>query len=133
MPLVGASQLAALAVAVLQAAAPATPASLCGCAQFARNAAGAGAETEAGATLSANARQLRDFVLFSHRRIGSDLVQQQGPWLDTLAGAFSHCADDQVKLAWFRQTLASTSDTRVFAERIAQQFDSSRACPLPVR
>ena len=131
MPLVGASQLAALAVAVLQAATPTTPAPPCGCAQFAPDA--AGAETEAGAALSANARRLRDFVLFSHRRLGADLVQRQGPWLDTLAGAFPHCADDQVKLAWFRQALASTSDTRVFAERIAQQFDSSLACPLPVR
>lgn len=122
----GMSTLAALALAGLQAGAPA-PA--CGCAQFAPDA-GQPAPAQTEQALSAEGRILRDFVLFSHRRIGADLIRKQGPYLHTLAAYFPHCADDALKLAWLRQTLASASDTRLLAERLAQRYDSGRPCPV---
>jgi len=123
MPLVGTGQLAALALAGLQAAAPAAP---CGCGQFAAD---GGPGLPAPAVLSPEARMLRDFVLFSHRRIGADLIRQQGPYLDTLSAYFPTCPDEKIKLAWLRQTLAATSDTGQFAERLARQVEQVRACP----
>lgn len=126
MPLVGTVQLAALALMAAQAAAPPAP---CGCDRFDRD---TGRAKSDGAVLSDNARTLRDFVLFSHRRIGADLIRKHGPYLDTLAAFFPRCSDE-VKLAWLRQILASTSDTRLLAERIAQQYDIVRECPLPAR
>jgi hypothetical protein len=127
MPLVGTGQLAALAFAGVQAATPAAP---CACEQFERDARGAISD---GAVLSADARTLRDFVLFSHRRIGADLIRKHGPYLDTLSAFFPHCPDEAVKLAWLRQLLAGASDTQLFAERIAQQYETVRACTLPAR
>ena len=118
-------QLAALALIGLQAAAPAPP---CACAQFAL---GAGYAVPDQAVLSDEARALRDFALFSHRRIGADLIRRQGPYLQTLAAHYPHCADEALKLAWLRQVLASTSDTRVFAERLAQQYETGRRCTPP--
>jgi hypothetical protein len=125
MPLVGTSKLAVLALMGLQAAAPAPH---CGCEQFALN---AGSAVLDRAVLSDGARTLRDFVLFSHRRIGADLIRKHGPYLDTLYTVFPQCTSDTVKLAWFRQALASTSDTRLFAERLAQQYDAVHACTVP--
>lgn len=122
MPLFGTSQLAALAVAGLQAAAPAAP---CGCAQFALD---ADTVLPAPAVLSPGGRSLRDFVLFAHRRIGADLIRQQGPYLHTLSGHFPSCPDEARKLAWLRRTLAATSDTSAFAGRIVQQYERARAC-----
>ena len=127
MPLPITGQLAALALAGLQAASP--PAS-CGCGQFRLSPDPVVASSPA---LSAQALVLRDFVLFSHRRVGADLIARRGPYLDTLAGFFPHCADASLKLAWFRQLLASTSDTRLFAERLAQHYDTGRSCPPPLR
>lgn len=106
-----------------QALAPAAP---CGCAQF------AGADPYAGneaAIVSDSGRAIRDFALYAHRRIAEDLIRQRGLYLDTLIDAFPYCQQRATKLAWFRQLLASTSDTRIFAERIAQQHESSRSCP----
>lgn len=120
----GISTLAALALAAALQAGDPLPA--CGCAGFAPGAGQLGAQQ---AALSAQARTLRDFVLFSHRRIGADLIRKQGPYLDTLSNYFPHCADQALKLAWMRQALAYASDTRLFAERLAGQVDSSRACP----
>jgi hypothetical protein len=111
----------------LQAAAP-PPA--CGCAQFSLDAPSAPRES---AALSADARSVRDFVLFSHRRIGADLIRGQGPYLQSLLSVFPHCTDEAIKLVWFRQMLASTNDTEALAMRIAHQFDASLACPAPVR
>lgn len=119
----GMSTLAALAMAALQAGAPA-----CGCAQFAPDAA---QPVPASAALSADAIILRDFALFSQRRIGADLIRKQGPYLHTLSSYFPHCADDALKLAWLRRTLADAADTRLFAERLAQHYDNGRACPVP--
>ena len=124
MPLASTSQLAALVLAGLQTTAPAAP---CGCAQFALD---AGSVRSDDAKLSVSARTLRDFILFSHRRIGADLIHKHGPYLDTLSAFFPHCANDAVKLAWLRQTLAGVADTRLFAERIAQQYDSGHACTI---
>jgi hypothetical protein len=121
----GIGTLAALALAALQAG---VPGPACGCAQFAPASAEPAAQQ---AALSPGALTLRDFVLFSHRRIGADLIRKQGPYLDTLSAYFPQCADDALKLAWLRRILADASDTRVFAERLAQQYDSSRACPVP--
>lgn len=123
----GATHLAALALAVLHAG---SAAASCGCAQFALDAGAAGSGQ---AVLSAGGRSMRDFVLFSHRRIGADLIRRHGPYLSTLTALFPHCPDDALKLAWLRQAFAGTSDTRLFAERIAQQYDSASACPLPAR
>lgn len=122
MPLVGAGQFAAFALVGLQASTPASP---CGCAQFAPD---AGSTVTQQAAPSSKARMLRDFVLFSHRRIGADLIRRHGPYVQSLSAFFPTCPDDAVKLAWFRQMLARTSDTGLFAERLAQQVDSSRAC-----
>ncbi|MFB9245935.1 hypothetical protein IV454_12095 [Massilia antarctica] len=117
--------LAALALTGMQAGASA-PA--CGCGQFALDAIPAASSQ---AVLSAEARVLRDFALFFHRRIGADLIRKQGPYLQTVAAYFPHCANDTVKLAWLRQTLASAGDTRLFAERLAQQYDAGRTCSVP--
>lgn len=123
----GMRTLAALALIGLQAGALAAP---CGCAGFAPDAA---TPPAAPAALSADALILRDFALFSHRRIGADLIREQGPYLHTLIAYYPHCADAALKLAWLRRTLADSSDTRLFAERLAQQYDSSRACPVPAQ
>lgn len=120
----GIGTLAALALATLQAG---EPGPACGCAGFAP---GAGQPAVQQAALSLEARTVRDFVLFSHRRIGADLIRKQGPYLDTLSNYFPHCTDQALKLAWLRQALADASDTRLFAERVAGQVDSSRACPV---
>ncbi|MFP5391402.1 MAG: hypothetical protein ACLGI6_07645 [Gammaproteobacteria bacterium] len=82
------------------------------------------------AVLSAQARTIRDFALFAHRRIVADLIRQRGPYLDTLIDYFPACPDRELKLAWLRRVVASTSDTREFAERIAQQADSGN-CAHP--
>jgi 3-oxoacyl-[acyl-carrier-protein] synthase III len=119
--------LAVLTLVGLQAATPAAP---CGCAQFAGNTQYAAHD---GTALSAGARTIRDFTLHAHRRIAEDLIQRHGPYLETLVAYFPHCADREVKLAWLRQLLASTSDTRVFAERIANQYEASRVCGRPDR
>ena len=124
MPLFSAGQLAALALVGLQASVPATA---CGCAQFVPDAGNTATDHPA---LSDAARTLRDFVLFSHRRIGADLIGKQGPYLQSLSAFFPYCADEAVKLAWFRQMLVSTSDTSLFAERLAQQYDSGRECTV---
>jgi hypothetical protein len=127
MPLAGASQFAALALIGLQAAASAAP---CGCDQFKRD---PGSTVSDHAVLSAEARAIRDFVLFSHRRIGADLIQKHGPYLDTISAFFPHCSNDAVKFDWLRHLLASTSDTRLLAERVAQQYDTVRECSVPAR
>ena len=138
MPVAGTRLLAALALLGWHIATPAAP---CGCAQFTLDAGDLAADvattvpkTAAGApALSANARAVRDFVLFSHRRIGADLIRAEGPYLHTLSGLFPHCLDDARKLAWLRQLLASTSDTSVFAERIARHYDQAGVCEAPSR
>lgn len=121
----GAVRSAALIFFVLQQEAQAAPLAPCGCRQFEL----ATAPFKSEAVLSPQARSLRDFVLFSHRRIGADLIRKQGPYLGTLSSAFSFCSDESVKLAWLRKTFSASADTREFAERMAQQFDSSHACP----
>lgn len=124
----GVARLAALACAglhVASAAAPPAPVS-CGCAQFAPDAPRPVANPS---LLSDEARALRDFVLYSHRRIGADLIRKQGPYLATLTAAFPHCSDPAIKHAWLRQIFASTSETHLVAERVALQAESSRACP----
>ncbi|QNA98679.1 hypothetical protein [Massilia sp. Se16.2.3] len=72
---------------------------------------------------------MRDFVLFAHRRIGADLIRQQGPHLDTVSTYLSSCPDETLKRAWLRRALAATSDTSQFAERIAHAYEQARACP----
>lgn len=121
----GTRLLAVLAFAGLQAAVPAWA---CGCAPFEPN---AGRSVPAATSLSAEACTLRDFVLFSHRRIGADLIRKHGPYLDTLSAFFPQCQNAAAKLDWFRQTFASTSDTRLFAEQLALQVDASRECRAP--
>lgn len=121
----GALRLAALAFAGLHATTQAAPPSSCGCAQYLPGAANASGQH---AALSPQARTLRDFALFSHRRIGADLINKKGPYLDTLTAALPHCGDGGLTLSWLRQVLAESGDTRLFAERIARQVDSSRAC-----
>ncbi|QNA87775.1 hypothetical protein G4G28_03550 [Massilia sp. Dwa41.01b] len=127
MSLFGASQLAALALAGLQATAMAAP---CGCAPFAPD---AEQSVPAPAAPSPEARTLRDFVLFAHRRIGADLIRQQGPYLDTVSTYLSSCPDETLKRAWLRRALAATSDTSQFAERIAHAYEQARACPPPAQ
>lgn len=119
--------LAVLALIGIQAA---TPGPQCGCTQFAPN---TPSIVSKGAALSAGARTIRDFALYSHRRIAEDLIQKRGPYLDTLIAYFPNCQDREAKLTWLRQLLASTSDTRVFAERIANQYEISRVCGHPGR
>jgi hypothetical protein len=135
MPLAGTRLLAALALAGLQATAAAAP---CGCGQFALEVSAAAPEGVTGSlsqaqpdhgALSPNARRLRDFILFSHRRIGADLIRQRGPYLDTLAAFFPHCTNTTVKLAWLRHALAGTGDTSQFAAHIVHQAENGRACP----
>jgi hypothetical protein len=130
---VGGKQLAALALLGLQAVAMAASPAPCGCTQFALGAAAGQTikATPAPAALSEGGRALRDFVLFSHRRIGADLIRSEGPYLSTLSASFPHCTDAAVKLAWLRETFAATSETPIFADRVARQFDNSRACKLP--
>jgi hypothetical protein len=113
--------LAALILIGMQAAAPSVP---YGCAQFAP---GIYRALPEGAALSADARTIRDFALYSHRRIAEDLIQGRGPYLETLLAYFPQCEDRATKLAWLRQLLASTSDTRIFAERIANQYETGPA------
>lgn len=134
--LLGMRRLAALALiglpAGVLAASTTAPAVPCGCAQFAQHAISAPVGVAPG-VLSAQARALRDFVLFSHRRIGADLIRQHGPYLHSLSAAFPHCADEAIKRRWLRELLASTSDTLVFAERLAKQYDSGGACGVPIQ
>ncbi len=68
---------------------------------------------------------LRDFVLFSHRKITDDLVQGKGVYLDTLLTRLAACGARKATLDWLRQLAIDTADTSEFADRIA------RYCPAP--
>jgi len=113
--------LAMLSMLATQAAAVAPP---CGCEQALTASAGA-----AQAVVSAQARVVRDYVLFSHRKIADDLVRQEGVYLETLLALLTYCGDNAAKTAWLRRLAADTADTDVFADRIARSYEYGNTCP----
>lgn len=110
---------------VLAAQALAAPQPSCGCAPF-------HADSATPPALSTpDARTIRDFALFSHRKIADELVRQDGAYLDTLLSALDSCADRGAKLAWLRQVAAENADTTVFAARIVRAHEQGKLCPRP--
>lgn len=119
----------ALSAALAGAMPPNAPhATACGCARFALASTG---PATAPLVLTAQAIELRDFVLYTHRDIAADLIRRRGPYLATLSAFFPTCPDEPRKLAWFREQLALHPDTAHFAERISQQYLVTRNCPAP--
>ena len=68
---------------------------------------------------------LRDFALFSHRRIADDLVRGEGVYLDTVLAQLSACGNRAGDIAWLRQLASDTSDTNQIAEHIARRCTTS--------
>lgn len=120
--------LLALSLVATQATASAPPP--CGCAPFDR--AGV-APVSAPATDTPQARALRDFVLYSHRKIADDLVRREGAYLETLLSALAACPDKPIKLDWLRRTAADTVETPEFADRIARAYAQGASCGEPAR
>ena len=69
----------------------------------------------------APAHALRDFALFSHRRIADDLVRGNGVYLDTLLSQLAACGDRAGAIAWLRQLALDSPDTDQFADHIARR------------
>jgi hypothetical protein len=92
------------------------------------------APTPATTPLNPAALKVRNFVLYSHRRIVDDLALRQGVYLDTVLDAFPSCPDRQQKMSWLRQLVVDAPDTGDFAERIVLQLQRVSACPpaLPI-
>lgn len=78
--------------------------------------------------LSSDAKAIRDFVLFSHRKIAEDAIQNRGMYLDTIIDYLQECGDKPRKMKWLRQALVDTADTVVFANRIASMYESGKHC-----
>jgi hypothetical protein len=112
---------AILALIGMQAVTPVPP---CACAQFSPAIQAIPNEV----VLSKRARVIRDFALYSHRRIVEDLIQQRGLYLETVLSYLPQCEERAAKLAWLRQVLLSTNDTLIFAERIAYQYEIGQSC-----
>ncbi len=113
-------------ILVLTAPARAAAQPPCGCAQYH---AASGPVAPAAASLTPHALAIRDFILYSHRKITDDLVRQEGVYLDTLLAALSVCPDNAVKTGWLRRAVADTADISALAERVARSADA--ACPSP--
>ncbi len=116
--------IATLSLLAVQAASVAPPA--CGCAQYAT-----GAYATAPPVASAQARAIRDFALYTHRKIADELVRGQGPYLDNLLPLLAGCAERERKIAWLRQLALSAADTDAFADRIARTHEAAQACARP--
>ena len=100
-----------------------TAAPACGCAPFQRS------DLPAATELAAEALAIRDFALFSHRKLADDLVRQDGPYLNTLLAELRHCPDRAAKLAWLRRQAGASADTAAFAISIAQAHQQGASCP----
>lgn len=112
-------------VSLLATQAAALPQPTCGCAPF-------HADSAAPPALSTpDARAIRDFSLFSHRKLADDLVRQDGVYLDTLLAALDSCADRGAKLSWLRRVAADSADTSAFAGRIVRAYEQGNLCPRP--
>jgi len=110
-------------VSLLASQAAAVPQPTCGCAPF-------HADSAAPPALSTpDARAIRDFTLFSHRKLADDLVRQDGAYLDTLLAALNSCPDRAAKLHWLRRVAADTADTAAFAGRIVRAHEQGMLCP----
>ncbi|MFL6659428.1 MAG: hypothetical protein ACJ8GW_15225 [Massilia sp.] len=97
----------------------------CGCAQYQSGQ----TPSVLPAPASPQARAIRDFILFSHRKIADDLVRHEGVYLDTLLAALTVCPDTIIKTAWLRESLATIADTQVLADRVARSADNVCVAP----
>jgi hypothetical protein len=79
--------------------------------------------------LSDRAREIRDFALFAHRKIGADIIERQGLYLETLLDALPACADRNKKITWLTRLLIEAPDTGQFADRIARLIDAANPAP----
>lgn len=82
-------------------------------------------------TWSEEARVIRDFSLYAHRRIVDGIIQGQGIYFETVLNYLHHCHSRSKKTAWLRQLSVNTPDTAVFANRIAGIYEAGAACNTP--
>jgi len=97
----------------------------CGCEQYLSVSAVEGPPL---ATVSPQARAIRDFALFSQRKIADDLVRQEGVYLETLLASLTVCNDNALKTAWLRRLAADIADTDMFANRVAHSYERGSTC-----
>jgi hypothetical protein len=65
-------------------------------------------------------RMLREFVLFSSRKLANDIINGSGPYLDTIASFFPlDCADDSKRRQWLRDVLANAESGPAFARQLS--------------
>ena len=91
----------------------------------------AGADLAAPPVASPQARAIRNFVLFSHRKLADELVLGEGVYLDSLLAALTGCPEHAQKTSWLRQVALSTPDTDAFADRIARSFEYGSSAANP--
>jgi hypothetical protein len=97
----------------------------CGCSLFDTHIASDFPQPE---IFSSDAKTIRDFALFSHRKIAEDTIQNKGLYLETILDYFQTCDDRSRKMKWLRQELVDTADTVVFANRIASLYETGKQC-----
>lgn len=95
-----------------------------------------GAESGAAAApVSPQARTIRDFSLFSHRKLADELVLGEGVYLDSLLALLPGCDTRAARIARLRQVALETVETDAFAERLARSYVPGITCSsqLPAR
>jgi hypothetical protein len=89
-----------------------------------------GAESGAAAMAppSAQALAIRNFSLFSHRKLADELVLGEGVYLDTLLTLLPGCDARATKISWLRQVARETVDTDAFADQLARSYVPGSTC-----
>lgn len=91
-------------------------------------AAASGAAGAAPPPLSPPALAIRNFVLFSHRKLADELVLGEGVYLDSLLARLPGCDARAARIAWLRQVALDTVETDAFADRLARTVVPGAAC-----
>ncbi len=69
---------------------------------------------------------LREFAVFSYRDIAADLIDGNGPYLDTLLAVFADsCSDRATLISNFRDIIASSASAPDFARRLSAAHATS--------
>lgn len=78
--------------------------------------------------LSPPALAVRNFVLFSHRKLADELVLGEGVYLDSLLARLPGCDTRAARIAWLRQVALDTVETDAFADRLARTVVPGAEC-----
>lgn len=90
-----------------------------------------GAAVPAPAMASPQALAIRNFSLFSHRKLADELVLGDGVYLDSLLALLPGCDTRAAQVARLRQVALETVETDAFADRLARSTVARPACASP--